>query len=169
MIDLNQDVRKRFDEFRDYVVDFQKEFVLRNDFSKNCPTLPIVYLLMGDKINVVAVGTSDHSPMDSLKPIVAEFKPECYVFCSEAWIKIMDGLKKDEIRETEKKISEVGVRGLKDKKEIYLMLYGKYNGEVEQLAYDIIRNGERKIIKLVENEKHHFKNNDSSFKSEKIP
>jgi hypothetical protein len=165
MIKLAESKNKEYDKFIDKCIVTHLTGVKSVPFSAKSNTPPVLYMLKNSRVDFCFVDDRGCSPMDNLKPLVYEHKPECYVFCAEAWVKTVSKNNTEDVKEVKKRIAEHGVIGEHDKKEVLVIIAAKYNGEKRVYHFDIVRD-ETNAIKDLVNWGNDYSN---SFVSEKTP
>jgi hypothetical protein len=101
MVEINDDISD-IKDVKDFYQLISTAYLDKFMQDKETRGMPITFLYNSNKdnkIGIVPMNTTDHSPMDDLKEVVYRTNPEAYLFCGEASMLKMD---KDEFEEADK-------------------------------------------------------------------
>ena len=152
-----------FDMSKEFLEEMEK-FHKYNMMGK-IDTAPIVYLKRGKEVGICPIISDGepHSPMDHLKEIIYETKPDAYLFASEAWM-AMEKKGSSKTKDLLKKYKYGDIEKLKTKQEVLIMT-GSTMDKKHQVhkVFKMKRNKAGEVTKLTEQKKI------SGFKSHKEP
>ena len=147
---LSKTITQKYEEFFLDCISNHITAMVKDRYSKTDQTPPITYMLKdGTRTAAWMKAPEGVSPMNGLKPLINETKPECYVFCSEVWV------------------SQKG----KKKTERMIAICGQYDGQTKLKIHKIIRDKTKRIINVVEDKSDEMNasNPNTKFESTKFP